>query len=36
MEKNAIRKRAAELQDKEDLLLLLNDIVKDELGKDVK
>lgn len=34
MEKNAIIKRAAELQTKEDLLLLLNDIVKDELGKD--
>lgn len=33
MEKSVIRKRAAELQDKEDLLLLLNDIVKDELGK---
>lgn len=34
MEKSVIRQRAAELQDKEDLLLLLNDIVKDELGKD--
>ena len=34
MEKSVIRKRAAELQSKEDLLLLLNDIVKDELGKD--
>lgn len=34
MEKSAIRKRAAELQSKEDLLLLLNEIVKDELGKD--
>ena len=34
MEKNVIRKRAAELQSKEDLLLLLNDIVKDELGMD--
>lgn len=29
-----IRKRAAELQSKEDLLLLLNEIVKDELGRD--
>lgn len=34
MEKSVIRKRATELQDKEDLLLLLNDIVKDELGND--
>ena len=34
MEKSVIRKRAAELQSKEDLLLLLNEIVKDELGKD--
>lgn len=34
MEKNIIIKRAAELQSKEDLLNLLNDIVKDELGKD--
>lgn len=34
MEKSVIRKRAAELQGKEDLLLLLNEIVKDELGKD--
>ena len=34
MEKDVIRKRAAELQSKEDLLLLLNDIVKDESGKD--
>ena len=34
MEKNVIIQRAAELQDKEDLLHLLNDIVKDELGKD--
>ena len=34
MEKSVIRKRAAELQSKEDLLFLLNDIVKDELGKD--
>ena len=34
MEKSVLRKRAAELQNKEDLLLLLNDIVKDELGKD--
>ena len=34
MEKSKIIKRAAELQSKEDLLLLLNDIVKDELGKD--
>lgn len=34
MEKSVIRKRAAELQSKEDLLLLLNEIVKDELGRD--
>ena len=34
MEKSVIRKRAAELQSKEDLLLLLNEIVKEELGKD--
>ena len=34
MEKSVIRKRAAELNSKEDLLLLLNEIVKDELGKD--
>ena len=34
MEKSVIIQRAAELQNKEDLLLLLNDIVKDELGKD--
>ena len=34
MEKSVIRKRATELQSKEDLLLLLNEIVKDELGKD--
>ena len=34
MEKSVIRKRAAELQGKEDLLLLLNEIVKDELGRD--
>ena len=34
MEKSVIRKRAAELQSKEGLLLLLNEIVKDELGKD--
>lgn len=33
MEKNVIKRRAAELQSKEDLLRLLNDIVKDELGK---
>lgn len=32
MEKSVIRKKAAELQDKEDLLQLLNEIVKDELG----
>lgn len=34
MERNAIIKRAAELQTKEDLLVLLNDLVKDELGND--
>ncbi|MBR6262567.1 MAG: RNA-directed DNA polymerase [Prevotella sp.] len=34
MEKSEIRKRATEIESKEDLLLLLNDIVKDELGKD--
>ena len=34
MEKNEIIKRVAELQNKEDLLLLLNDIVRDELRKD--
>lgn len=34
MEKNVIIKRASELETKEDLLLLLNDIVKDELGRD--
>lgn len=34
MEKSVIKQRATELQSKEDLLLLLNDIVKDELRKD--
>lgn len=34
MEKSIIIKRAAALQSKEDLLQLLNDIVKDELGRD--
>lgn len=34
MEKSVIRKRAAELNSKEDLLLLLNEIVKEELGTD--
>lgn len=34
MERSLIIQRAAKLQKKEDLLLLLNDIVKDELGKD--
>lgn len=34
MEKSVIKKRAAELKNKHDLLLLLNDIVRDELGKD--
>lgn len=34
MEKNVIIKRASNLETKEDLLLLLNDIVKDELGRD--
>ena len=34
MEKSVIRKRAAELQSKEDLLLLLNEIVKEvEVGE---
>jgi retron-type reverse transcriptase len=34
MEKNIIIKRASELQDKGDLLHLLNELVKDELGGD--
>jgi hypothetical protein len=32
MEKREIAQRASKLQNKEDLLQLLNDIVKDELG----
>ena len=34
MEQTIIKQRAAKLQTKEDLLNLLNDIVKDELGKE--
>ena len=34
MEKSVIIKRATELREKEDLLQLLNDIVRDELGRD--
>ena len=34
MEKREIAQRASKLQNKEDLLQLLNDIVKDELGSE--